>query len=272
MQCDAQRLAHRTRRAVATDQVSRSQAMLAAVEVDNARRHAVGVLRQVVETPAGTHGDERILLAQAFKPRLEDRLRAALVGHLRHRAIVASADALAPVIDRRQRPAREAAARQSGREQHVERVPRWHADFAQSFFKAESAQQLHAAAVGDVHLRPACRIEIALDDGGAHAVMCEFLGKHQADRAGAGDENGCVGHGVGGSLAWMSAKDTNAASGVDASSKHAAHSVNAFSSRCVCPDCGRSNCIASGSILAPYPYPVAADNAMPSSTHRTRRQ
>jgi hypothetical protein len=54
------------------------------------------------------------------------------------------------------------------------------------------AKKLHAATVGDVHLRMAGGRRIAPDQQRIHAVVLEFEGQGQPYRPGAGNEDGNV--------------------------------------------------------------------------------
>ena len=84
------------------------------------------------------------------------------------------------------------AARKGGDPRDVEVVLLRHGDSAQLLRHAQPAEQLHRAAVGDVHLGMARGRGIALDQQAAHAERGERAGQRHADGAAARDQDAYV--------------------------------------------------------------------------------
>ena len=72
---------------------------------------------------------------------------------------------------------------------HVERVVLVDRGGAQRVRKPGLAKQLHAAAVGDVHLRMDGRRAVSLDQDRSDALLRQIDGERHSDRSAAGDEN-----------------------------------------------------------------------------------
>ena len=156
------------------------------------------VLLEILEGRAPARVDQRVVHYRVAQHRLDHDLADAHGGLAWLRAVVAGAD-LGALLDHAGiaeavQLAAALLARQRGDPGDVEVVLFRHGDGAELVGDAQAAEQLHRAAVGDVHLGMPRGRRIALDQQAAYAERGERAGKRHAHRPAARDQDGDVNH------------------------------------------------------------------------------
>ena len=195
LQPDAELLAHEARAAVAAgEEVAAHGLGRAGLHGAQRRGDARLVLLEILEGHAPARVDQRVVEDGVAQHRLDHHLAHPHRRLARLGAVVACQDLGALLDDAGIAEAVQLAAGQRGDPRDVEVVLLRHGDGAQLVGHAQPAEQLHRAAVGDVHLGMPRGRGIALDQQAAHAERGERAGERHADRPAAGDQDGDVNH------------------------------------------------------------------------------
>ncbi len=193
-QSDAELLAHDAGAAVATgEEVAAHRFRRAALDRAQGGGDARLVLHEILEFRAPARIDHGRLFSigqyRVAQHGFDHDLAHPHGGLARLRAVVAQKDLGAFLDDAGIAEAVQLSAGQRSDPRDVEVVLFRHGDGAQLVQKAEPAEQLHRAAVGDVHLGMPRGRGIALDQQAAHAERGERAGERHADRPAARDQD-----------------------------------------------------------------------------------
>ena len=192
-QADAELVAHDAGAAVAAGEEVAAD-LLGGAGLDRTQRggHAIGVLLEVLEGHAPARVDQRMIEDGGLQHRLDHHLADAHGGLARLGAVVPGED-LGTLFDNAGiTEAVQLTARQRRDPGDIEVVLLRHRDGAQLVDQAEPAEQLHRAAVGDVHLGMPRGRGVALDQQTADAERRQDARQGHADRPAAGDQYLCV--------------------------------------------------------------------------------
>ena len=188
-EADAEALADAARAAIATGQIAAADLLSRAVRRPQCRGHALLVLRDVFQLDAPSRLDHRRALHRALQHRLDLDLRNSHRRLARHGAVVAIGNKSPPVGDARIAEPVQLVAGQAGDPGHVEIAQLRHGDGAQRIYHAKPAEKLHAARIGDVHLRMSRGGRVAFHQQAGDAAPRQLARERHADGPAARDQN-----------------------------------------------------------------------------------
>ena len=189
VKANAKTAAHPAGAAITPDQKGAAHLLGLSFRRAKRRRYPVPVLRQMLKGHSPARLDARLGLKAALQHRLDLHLRDPHGRFTRHAAVIVLADQASPLRHTGIAEAAQFMPRQGCNPGDIEIVALRHRNCPKLIRQTQAAKQLHAANVGDVHLRMARGGGIALHQHAVDLAASQVARKCHADRTTARDQN-----------------------------------------------------------------------------------